>query len=285
MANETKYDKLSDESAKGATRDLACNPEDSIYVAPQAITVEKLKKFAPKGTSKEALENVVEMINNVGKDHLLEDIFAENVLSYASLASGSGVGLEQVVRAVKYCSLKRLKGMTNIKAWAITFPDRYDKLTGEKRYADSHASEYNSSPLVAKIDEQMMISDGVKFWHYRYASIQKQYELMNGIAAGEDSDGNPLRVSPHVQHLAANALYNMTKMPEKAKVEVDVKINQGSIIDEYEKAIGMMAHAKMAAIEQGNNMFDIINSPVRATIDNARTRDVESVIDVDTDDE
>ena len=40
----------------------------------------------------------------------------------------------------------------------------------------------------------------------------------------------------------------------------DFKVNQGSIIDEYEKAINMMANAKLNQITEGNGqgMFNIV---------------------------
>ena len=66
--------------------------------------------------------------------------------------------------------------------------------------------------------------------------------------------------------MAASELAKLTKMPDVAKVEVDVKVNQGSIIDEYEKAINMMANAKLNQITEGNGqgMFNIVNAPIRA---------------------
>lgn len=242
---------------------------------PQNLTVEKLKSFMPKGASIEVTEAVLDKINNVGTDTgLMQEVFEEQVLSYAHLTAGKGRSLEKLINALKYCNLKLIEGMTNERAWAIVFPDKYDKLIRERRFVGSHVSMYNSSEMVVEIDKLLMVPVAIQYAPVFHSSIQKMVNLSNGIGAKPNDT-----VSAHVQLMAAVELAKLTKMPEIAKVEVDVKVNQGSIIDEYEKAINMMANAKMNELSNGGkNMYDVINAPVRAK---KEISDADSIIEAE----
>ncbi len=231
-----------------------------VHSNSQGLTVEKLKSFMPKGASAEVTQAIVDKINNTGNETgLLQEVFEEQILSYAGLVSGKGRTFEKLVNALKYCNLKLIPGMTNEKAWAITFPDKYDKLITEKRFAASHVSMYNSSEMVIEIDKMLMMPVAIQYAPMFHHSVKKLFDLSNGFAA------NGKEASAHVQFMATAELAKLTRMPETAKVEVDVKVNQGSIIDEYEKAINMMANAKLDQIKSGGNMFGTINTPIRAT--------------------
>lgn len=231
-----------------------------VHSNSQGLTVEKLKSFMPKGASAEVTQAIVDKINNTGNETgLLQEVFEEQILSYAGLVSGKGRTFEKLVNALKYCNLKLIPGMTNEKAWAITFPDKYGNLVSEKRFVASHVSMYNSSEMVIEIDKMLMMPVAIQYAPMFHHSVKKLFDLSNGFAA------NGKEASAHVQLMAATELAKITKMPETAKVEVDVKVNQGSIIDEYEKAINMMANAKLDQIKSGGNMFGTINTPIRAT--------------------
>lgn len=228
----------------------------------QNITIEKLKSFMPKGASNEVTQALVDKINNVGSETgLMQEVFEEQILSYTHLLSGKGRSLEKLINALKYCNLKLIPDMTNERAWSIVFPDKYDKLITERRFVGSHVSMYNSSEMVVEIDKLLMIPASVQYAPLFHFSVKKLFDLANGIGALPGD-----KVSPTVQLNATVALADIVKMPEVAKVEVDVKVNQGTIIDEYEKAIGMMAQAKLDAISHtgGTGMFNLINAPIRA---------------------
>lgn len=233
------------------------------YSNSQGITVEKLKSFLPKGTSFEVTQAIVDKINNTGNETgLMQEVFEEKVLSYMHLLNGKGRSLEKLVNALKYCSLKLIPGITNERAWAIVFPDKYDKLINEKRFVGSHVSSYNGSDMVVEIDKLLMIPVGVEYAPMFHFGVKKLYDLANGIGAKPGD-----KVSATVQLMATAELVKITKMPETAKVEVDVKVNHGSIIDEYEKAISMMAQAKLENITTAGDhkeVFKIVNSSVRA---------------------
>lgn len=266
---------INDRLSKVAIKNF--DPSVPQYANSQGITIEKLKSFLPKGTSFEVTQAIVDKINNTGNETgLMQEVFEEKVLSYMHLLNGKGRSLDKLVNALKYCSLKLIPGMTNEKAWAIVFPEKYDKLISEKRFVGSHVSSYNGSDMVIEIDKLLMIPVAVEYAPMFHFGIKKLYDLANGIGAKPDD-----KVSPTVQMLATAELVKITKMPEVAKVEVDVKVNQGSIIDEYEKAINMMAQAKLNGIAEAGNhkdVFNIVNSPIRAK----QLKEPEHIIDAET---
>ena len=68
----------------------------------QNITVEKLKKFMPKGTSSKVTEDIVKIIHNIENDTGVSQEYAEEqVMSCMGLLGKQGVTLEKLVNAVK----------------------------------------------------------------------------------------------------------------------------------------------------------------------------------------
>jgi len=252
------------------------------------LTKETLKKHLPKGTSHQVTDEVMNMIYQMEDVTGMEQKDLEfELLSNMNIAKELKVDLDDYVNALKYVVCQRT--MSNRKAWELVFPDRLakaeaklaeneaKKARGEKYVEvniDSMVSNYNKNKVVVKLTSQLMIAAHIQYAPMFHAAIKKQFDLMNGKAA-PNANGEPMTVTPHVQHMAAKELALLTQAPEEAKIEVDINVNQGSIIDEYEKAIGMMAEAKMKAIEEGHDMLEMINAPVRVK----EVRD-EDVIDV-----
>jgi len=188
------------------------------------ITREKLESFMPRGASHKITDELLQQIDNMEKDTgLPQDLMEEEVLSYLYLVKKvPRVKLRELVNAVKFCNLKR--NHSNEKAWAITFPDKHDKLVREGRQVASHVAMYNQSDLVVEIDKEMLIPVYIQYAPYQHAAIKKQYELMNGRV--KNREGEPMNVSPMVQHLAAKSLYEMTAMPQESKI--DLTISKGA---------------------------------------------------------
>jgi len=187
------------------------------------ITKEKLEGYLPRGTSHKVTDELLKLIASMEKDTgLPQDLMEEEVLGYLYVVNKvPRTKLRELVNAVKFCSLKR--NYDNKKAWSIVFPEKYDKLKREDRQIDSHVAMYNQSQLVVEIDKEMLIPVYLQYQPYFHAAVKKQFNLMNGKA--KSLDGEPMNVSPMVQHLAAKSLYEMTAMPQEAKI--DLTINKG----------------------------------------------------------
>ena len=219
---------------------------------PHNIDEAKLKKMLPKGTNHKVTEEVIQLIGSMEDDTgLLQDYMEESFLSHLPVLKNVKCDMKEYINAIKYCNLKR--NMENSKAWAIVFPDRYDKLVSENRWNNSHVSMYNSSLLVTKLDAQMMVATHIQYAPMFHASIKKQYDLMNGI------DANGMPVSPTVQHLAAKTLSELTAQPVEQKVEL--KIGQSDEAkDSQAKMFGAMnelAKNQRELLKAGHSLEDI----------------------------
>lgn len=200
---------------------------DMPQVDSQEITKEKIKKFLPKGTAHTVTDKVIEMINNMEDDTgLLQEYMETSFMSHLPVLKGLKIKLEDYVAAIKYCNLKQ--HMSNEKAWAITFPKRYEKLMAEGRYNSSHSSMYNQNEIVMRLDAQMHVAASIQYAPYFHFSIKKQYDLARGIGANEDD-----RVSPTVQHLAAAKLADLTAPATENTINVNVKQSENQF--EYQK--------------------------------------------------
>ena len=241
----------------------------------QNITVEKLKKFMPKGTSSKVTEDIVNIIHNIENDTGVSQEYAEEqVMSCMGLLGKQGVTLEKLVNAVKFCCLKR--HYDNKKAWAIVFPTKYDELVANGKFIDSHVSEYNSTYCVVEVDKMMMVPFYLQYNHLKHEALMKQVNLMRGIGANPDD-----YVSPHVQHLASKTTYEMLKSPEDNTIELKVGVSDALVEQNREMAdnIKKIVELQSNAFRNGGKTADIQKIHIKKDTDN------ENVIDADLDDE
>lgn len=191
----------------------------------QNITSEKIKAMLPKGSRANIGDKVVELVNRMGADvdlpqNLLEEEFLGNLHHIGKI---KGIGTEEIINATKFCNLCR--NYDNKKAWAITFPEKFDKLIAEKRQVDSHVSMYKSSKLVQAIDEEMLIPVHLQYAPYFHSAVKELYKVGVLGDAGQNKDGEEMTVSPLVKVQALKELATLTKQPERAKI--DITVNQG----------------------------------------------------------
>ena len=241
----------------------------------QNITVEKLKKFMPKGTSSKVTEDIVKIIHNIENDTGVSQEYAEEqVMSCMGLLGKQGVTLEKLVNAVKFCCLKR--HYDNKKAWAIVFPAKYDELVANGKFIDSHVSEYNSTYCVVEVDKMMMVPFYLQYNHLKHEALIKQANLMRGIGSNPDD-----YVSPHVQHLASKTVYEMLKSPEDNTIELKVGVSDALVEQNREMAdnIKKIVELQANAFRNGGKTADIQKIHIKKDTDN------ENVIDADLDDE
>jgi hypothetical protein len=222
-------------------------PEES-----QKITKEKIREFLPKGANKiKVTDEAMKLIHNMEEDTGVDQhYFEEKLLSFLFvLGELKTVSLQLYINAVKFCSLKMM--MTNEKAWAITFPDRYQKLIDKgasKKDISAHVAMFNGRDIVVRIDTLMMLPDSLVYMPYRHAAIKKQFELINGIAAHPDQ-----MVSPHVQHLAAAKLYEMTAPEKTIKLQHEVTASD-PLIEQYSRmndTLSQIVNKQMSDIKNG----------------------------------
>ena len=228
--------------------------EPEVVANKQNIDKEKLKKMLPRGTSHKVTNEIIDLINKMGDDTgLLQEYLEESFMSYLPTLKEVKVSIHDYINAIKYCNLK--KNMPNEKAWQITFPDKYDKLVQEGRWNSSHVSMYNSSPLVTKLDAQMMLSVEVQYHPHFHRYLHK---LMK-VADGESANGAP--VSANVQYLALAKILDVT-MPKESQ-EINLKIGQS---DEAKASQEMMFNEMKTIAEKVFFIVMYFNLPLTKII-------------------
>lgn len=198
----------------------------------QNITIDKLKKFLPRGSSVQVTQEIVDVLNHMEEDTgLPQNMLEQEVMSYMHLVGKQGVSILDLANAIKFCNLKR--NISNKKAWAIVFPDRYDRLIEENKQVDNHVAMYNQSKLVVAIDKEMMIPVNIQYRSYFDKSIKIQMKLARGI----DANGN--EASAMVQHLAAKSLMETLKPIEDKNVNIKIGLGEQALAAQNEMADGI----------------------------------------------
>jgi len=225
---------------------------------PQFVTKEKLEELLPRGSKHNVSDKILELIASMEEDiGLPQDLMEEEVLSYMFiLKKVPRAKLSELINAVKYCNLKR--NYSNEKAWSIVFPDKHARLVELGKQIDNHVSMYNKSMLVQEIDKEMLIPFHLQYAPYAHAAVKKQYDLMNGRAA-PNANGEPMTVSPMVQHLAAKSLFEMTSMPETAKLDITVNKSEEEITlqQQMNEQLAQLVKQQKARLDMGESLDSV----------------------------
>ena len=221
----------------------------------QMITKEKIERLLPKGASHKVTDEVMNMIARMEDDvGVKQEYLEESFLGHLSVLGDIKVDLMTYINAIKFCNLSR--SMSNINAWSIVFPERYKLLVDRGRDPSGDVSIYNTRPIVTKIRAMMTTAVSLQYAPEFHEALGVQLKIIR----------NPDDYSGMVQHLAAKTILEITKPIETDNV-IATKVEKGSIIDEYEKAFGMAAMAKLQAIKDGADVTNAINAPIRSEND------------------
>ena len=228
------------------------------------ITLDVLKDLMPKKTRSMASQELVDKINGWNDDPKLLGGLSTNVLSYIGVLKAGSYRIGDYMNAVRFVSYK-LIGHSDIDAYATTFPERYQRLIdkGETRSdIGPYVSIYKTNELVVKILEQTIIPT------YVLNAPMHQEALNIAMSIAINGRSEVARVN------ACNTILANTKPPETAKIQLDVNIDKGSVIDDYEAAMNAMAEKQMDLIGRGGDLKSITNASIKIT---------EEVIEVELD--
>ena len=244
-----------------ASKLLERSHENASRITPatgQFITIDKIKELLPRNTNIAVTEEIVSLINNMEEDTgLPQELLEEDLMSYTHILGGmKGVGMKDLINAIKFCNLKR--NYDNKEAWAIVFPDKYNSLVEGNKQVDNHVSMYNGSKLVTAIDKEMLVPVHLQYAPYFHAAVKKQYELMQGKGA-KDSDGNEMNVTPMVQHLAAKELAVLTKQPDEQKLSISINPGEAAMSAQQEMNDQLKAIVanQRKRLEAGEDIIDV----------------------------
>jgi len=239
----------------GSKNNRVLAPDES-----QSITKEKLQRFLPKGTSIQVTDDILDTIHNMEKDtDLPQNLMEEEIMSYMHLVGRrQGTGLNDLIKAVKFCNLKRF--MNQSDAWEIVFPKKANERREKGLGIDQFASMYNNrSVLVKEIDKQMIMPFSLQYNAYAHEAMNITMSMARGRTPATIDDPDGREVSPMVMHLCAKEILINTKVEEDKTIQLKVGLTDEAqeSRDRMSKQMAATATAIQEAIRNGANIEDV----------------------------
>jgi hypothetical protein len=223
--------------------------EDIQYMSKDLV--QALPKQVQGSISNEVLDRINEVI---ASDNYMKVSYRDNLLGFSNVLKDNKFKLPEYLNAVRYVSY-RLMGLGIHDSYIRTFPDRYQRLLAEgadAKYMSSFSSAYNKTKIVTTLMEQSLVPTYVLNQDLFQEAINAQAAIMRDTS-----------VSPKVRSDAANSLMTHLKQPEKAKIEMDIKVNEGKAIDDLREATRALAQAQLKAITEGEaTVIDVAHSTI-----------------------
>lgn len=218
------------------------------------FTHEELTDLLPAKKRALVTAEMVKTINDVAEDPLIADEFKTNFITYNSIIVNGKHSLEEYNNAIHFITLILLDH-SHIDAYIQVFPDRYKRLKAKgltRNQMSSYVSNYKGTVLVSKMIEQSLVPTYiVNAPKLQTAINHTEYLMLNAK-------------SETVQQKAAETLITHLKAPEAAKLEVDISVNKGEVVDDYEQVMRQVARKKREAILAGADVKDIANISTKA---------------------
>jgi hypothetical protein len=206
------------------------------------FTVKQLRHALPKSKRHLVQQPLVDQLNEILKVPGVAEVYRDNFLGYASILADSRFALRDYANAIKFVSW-RLLGDTYEVSFAKAFPERWNRMVQEYGHDTKRISNvvrsYAAGKLVLAIMKQTLIPSWVVNQDLYQKALNVQAELMMTAR------------SEKVRSDAANSLLNQLKMPETAKVELDVKVQEDQSINELREATLALARRQREMIESG----------------------------------
>lgn len=210
---------------------------------------EEIKNLLPSKKRGLVTEDMVKIINTVATDPLIAEEFKTNFVTYNTVISSGKYSLEEYNNAIHFLTLILLEH-SDIDAYEQVFPERYLRLKKRgvtRSKMSSYVSNYKGTVLVTKLLEQSLIPTYIVNAPKLQAAINHTEFLMYNAK------------SETVQQKAAETLITNLKAPEAAKLEVDISVNKGEVVDDYEAVMREVAKQKREAILAGASIKEIAN--------------------------
>ena len=203
------------------------------------LALESVRKLVPKSQRTLITQDFVDKIVASVADTEVAEQFKENFVTYLNVLSKGKYKMDDYISAVKYVSYKLL-GYSNIKAYAATFPDRYQRLKDEgQQQIEAFVSMYARGKLVNQIFEQTMVPTYV-------LNAPLHQEALNELATMiRDPD-----VRGMVKVKACEAILQHTKPPEVVKGELTIGIEQSDTINDLRDIVENLADTHRVLLER-----------------------------------
>ena len=213
--------------------------------------LESIKKLVPKAQRTLITEDFVDKLEASVKDSVIAEEFKNNFITYLNVLSKGKYKMEDYINAVKYVSFKLLD-YSNVKAYAATFPERYQRLVDEGHQIDAFVSMYNKNKLVIQIYEQTIVPSYV-------LNAPLHQEALNTLAnmIKDEDIGGMTKVK------ACEAILAYTKQPEVIKGELTIGIEQSDTINDLREITENLADTyRMMLEKKGMRLKDVAEANI-----------------------
>ena len=221
---------------------------EEVYAVPELekVTVEELKILYPVKVAGKVLEQAAEILNTATEDmdYVMAKEFRDNCLSFIDILknSKSRVSFGDYVNACKFATFK-LAGNTDVRAYALTFPDRIRRMERDKvpnSHLYQYASIYSKNKTVVEVMAKLVVPTHIMFQDIFHQAVKVQSELML-----DDS------ISPKVRSDAANSLMTHLKTPEVKQAELKVDVQGSGAIEQLAEALGSLSGKQSEMLREG----------------------------------
>lgn len=215
------------------------------------ITLDLLRQALPRAQRNMATPEIVERFNQAASGEMA-DILRENFLGYMDVLQEGKFKLDDYLAAVKYVSYK-VMGKSNRTAYSLVFPDRFTRLMADatlQHEIDSYVTAYNKGKLVNLILGQTMVPTHVLNADYFQKALNVQMELAMTAQ------------SEMVRSQAANSILTVLKVPETAKVKIDVNVKHDNSVEALQEMMARVAEEQLGLIQKGVPLQVLTNTPL-----------------------
>lgn len=245
LANPNKYVEQQDSFTKCNSDPV--NAEELLKPnLPQLVTVDMLKKVYTKKVNNVVLQECADTINNsIGSMDSIQQIhYRDNVFSFMDILNDgeNKISVQDYLNAVKF-SMHKMAGNTDVRAYALTFPDRIQRMSDEKlpnSYLYAYANSYARNKTVVKILTKMMVPAHIQYQDIFSQAVKVQATIMN-----DD------KVSPKVRSDAANSLMTHLKQPEIKQMELGISTKDSGVIAELANALNNLGSNTVELMKSG----------------------------------
>lgn len=217
------------------------------------LTQADVVKALPANLKSSATQSLTDLVNNIVTDPIVAEDVRNNFISYAGVLKEGKFKTEDYLNAVVYVSYK-LMNKTNMDAYCLTFPQRYQSFkangTSDKDIA-SYVSAYHKGKLVNLIMEQCLTPT----WVLNQDVFQRAINVQLGIMTD-------VEVSPKVRSDAANSLLTHLKKPEGKDFQLKLEVSESSGMTEMREAMQKMAEQQREMLANGVGIKNITNQAI-----------------------
>ena len=218
------------------------------------MTIEELKSATPKHSRSMITQHTVDVFNELETTHG-EDFaehYKQNFLSMSAVMKTGSYAIKDYINAVKYVAHKLLQN-TDIDAYHLTFPDRYQRLmdkwtaTGmtedevRTQKISAYVVGYKTGELVQKLAEQALMPTKVLNAPHFQAALNVQVDRMYNAFRDQD------RIA------AAESVLRYTAPNEVTKIQVDVGVSGSDEVQSLRDEMQRLALQQQTSIAAGTN--------------------------------